>query len=227
MQKLISGLVLLTAFAINTVWAESPTTVTLKKESATFDLDLKYPQGFANKNIDNIVKTFIDETQRADFNPDSDAASDAPGKNSLHIDYKLQFQNKNAVSLLFNISVYNRGAAHPNNTVRTFNFIDGKEVLLADLFMPESNYLAAISKISQAAIIEKKISDDNDWITKGTEPTKENYRNWYFTNDGLAIVFDTYQVAAYVYGPQTVTIPKSKLANWLRPEVAKTLWGNQ
>ncbi|KTD13367.1 DUF3298 and DUF4163 domain-containing protein [Legionella jamestowniensis] len=226
MKKLLGGLMLVVALATNLTWAESPTTVKIKKENATFDLDIKYPQGFANKNIDKTVKNFIDETQRADFNPDTDEASDAPGKNSLYIDYKLEFQNQNAVSLLFTISVNNRGAAHPNNSIKTFNFIDGKEVTLADLFKSDTNYLPEIAKFSRMTLLEKKISDE-EWVAKGTEPTEENYRNWHFVKDGVAIVFDTYQVAAYVYGPQTVIISKSKLANWLRPEVAKALWGNQ
>ncbi|WED43661.1 DUF3298 and DUF4163 domain-containing protein [Legionella cardiaca] len=226
MQRFIWSIILLVYFSINASWAESAKTVAVKKETATFDLDIKYPQGFANKNIDKVVKAYIDETQRADANPDSSDMPDAPGKNSLHIDYKIPFENKNAVSLLFSISTYSRGAAHPNNAVRTFNFIDGKEVTLGELFKPESNYLSKIAAFSRSAILKKKISDEN-WVTTGTNPTQENYRNWYFSADGLAVVFDTYQVAAYVYGPQTVTIPKTKLTNLLRPEVAKVLWGSQ
>lgn len=30
----------------------------------------------------------------------------------------------------------------------------------------------------------------------------------------------------YVYGSQTVLIPKVKLSAWLRPEVSQALWGN-
>ncbi|ASQ45298.1 DUF3298 and DUF4163 domain-containing protein [Legionella clemsonensis] len=224
MQKWLSGLIALIIFAVNPVWAESPTTVTIKKETPTFDLDIKYPQGFANRNIDKVIKAFIDETQQADSNPDASTASTS-GKNSLYIDYKLPFQNEKAVSLLFTVSVYS-GGAHPNNTVKTFNFIEGQEITLADVFKPESPYLSQIAKVSRAAILEKKLSDEK-WVITGTEPTADNYRNWNFTKDGIAIVFDTYQVAAYVYGPQTVEIPRSKLANWLRPEIAKVLWGTQ
>ncbi|KTC86316.1 DUF3298 and DUF4163 domain-containing protein [Legionella brunensis] len=226
MLRLIWGFVLVLSLTINIVWADVPKTITVKKETSTFDLDIKYPQGFTNKNVDEVVKAFIDKTQSADANPDANDIPNAQGKNSLYIDYKIEFQNKNALSLLFSISSYSRGAAHPNNVVKSFNFIDGREVTLDDLFKPGSNYLPEIAKLSRAAILEKKISEEN-WVVTGTNPTQENYRNWYFTADGLAIVFDTYQVAAYVYGPQTVTITKSKLINWLRPEVAKALWGNQ
>lgn len=226
MQRFFGSLIVLFALSINTVWASAPQTVTIKKETDSFDLDLKYPQGFADKNIDSIVKAFIDETQKADANPDANDVPNAPGKNSLYIDYKIEFQNKHAVSLLFNVAVYNRGAAHPNNTVRTFNFIDGKEITLDELFKPETNYLSKLAELSRPAILKKKISDEN-WVTTGTKPTKENYRNWHFAADGLAIVFDTYQVAAYVYGPQTITISKSKLTTWLQPSVAKAVWGSQ
>ncbi|KTD18838.1 endo-1,4-beta-xylanase-like protein [Legionella lansingensis] len=226
MQKYILAIVLMSVCLVHPALANTPKTVVVKKETATFDLDLKYPQGFADKNIDKTVKAFIDETQKADANPDAKDVPDAPGKNSLYVDYKTEFQNKNAISLLFTISVYNRGAAHPNNTVKSFNFIHGKEITLTELFKPNSEYLLTIAKLSKAALQEKKISDEN-WLTTGTNPTAENYRNWYFTADGLAIVFDTYQVAAYVYGPQTVMIAKSKLKNLLRPEIVKAVWGSQ
>ncbi|RMX22057.1 DUF3298/DUF4163 domain-containing protein [Legionella jordanis] len=225
MQKNILAAIVIFSCFFSTVWANEPKTVAVKKETNTFDLDLKYPQGFANETIDETVKKFINETQQADANPDANEDVNAPGKNSLYVDYKIKFQNKNAVSLLFTVSVNHRGAAHPNNSVKTFNFLNGQEISLSDLFKSDSNYLKKISTLSRAELIKKKISDDN-WIISGTSPKEDNYRNWYFTEKGLTIVFDTYQVAAYVYGPQEIEIAKSTLIHLLRPEIAKLVWGN-
>ncbi|MDI9818154.1 MULTISPECIES: DUF3298 and DUF4163 domain-containing protein [unclassified Legionella] len=225
MHKLVWGVVLSFCFLINSAWAGSLETVVIRKETANFDLQLKYPQGFADKTIDIAVKKLIDNLQKADTNTDSSDSLADEGKSSLYVDYKIKFQNRNATSLLFMISTYTSGAAHPNNTVQSLNFIQGKEMTLAQLFKPDSGYLTKIAALGRAAVLKKKISD-NDWVISGTKPTQENYQNWYFTADGLAIVFDTYQVAAYVYGPQTVKISRSELGNWLRPEVAKVVWGN-
>lgn len=218
---------LLLFVSLGNAWALAPKTVVIEKDTTDFYLQIKYPQGFADKNIDTAVQALIADTQKADTPVvDKNLPVDAPGKNSLYIDYKTKFQNKNALSLLFTISTYSRGAAHPANSVKSLNLLNGKVVTLDQLFKPNSDYLTKIAEQSKTAIMEKKIAD-KEWVTKGTSPTQDNYKNWYFTKNGLALVFDTYQVAAYVYGPQTVEIPKTTLVNWLRPEVVNAVWGKQ
>ncbi|MGQ3888820.1 DUF3298 and DUF4163 domain-containing protein [Legionella sp. CNM-1927-20] len=208
----------------NSIWAQ-PKTVTVKKETKTFILDLKYPQGFKESQINQVIKTFITKTKNAqDMSGSSPFTTNLPGKDSLYIDYKIVYQNPRVVSLLFNISTYSRGAAHPNNSVKTFNFIDGKEISLQDIFKPNSKYLEEIANYCRSQLLKNKDLDEK-WITEGTQAINKNYRNWNFSEKGLAIVFDTYQVAAYVYGPQTIIIPLSSLAS-LRPEMRKLIWGN-
>ncbi|CDZ77435.1 hypothetical protein BN59_01718 [Legionella massiliensis] len=211
--------------SLGQAWASKPATVVIKKETTELDLQIKYPQGFANKNIDETVQNFIQSMQKNNRPKAEKLSADVPGISSLRIDYKIKFQNPKALSLLFSLSAYTRGAAHPANSVQSLNFLNNQVVTLDQLFKPESNYLTELAKLSSAAIKAKQISD-KDWIATGTKPTQENYKNWFFSKNGLAIVFDTYQVAAYVYGPQTVLIPKAKLSAWLRPEVSQTLWGN-
>ncbi|ARG96887.1 RsiV family protein [Legionella micdadei] len=208
-------------------WASNLQTVTIKKETPEMDLQIKYPQGFAEKSIDAAVLNLVTVLQKGDT-PSSDAKlpDDTPGKSSLYIDYKTVFHHAHAVSLLFSISAYSRGAAHPANSVRTLNFLNGQEIAMEQLFKPKSNFLSKIAEISRATLTKKKISD-NDWIKKGTEPTSENYRNWLFNQQGITIVFDTYQVAAYVYGPQKVEISKAELNGLLRPEIVNSVWGNR
>jgi hypothetical protein len=225
MQKSILAASLI--FLVSSVMAATvPQPVIVKQETDTFDLSLKYPQGFVDKNIDERIKEFIEEMQKADLNPDAKSGPNVPGKNSLYIDYKIKYQTNDALSLLFMISINQRGAAHPNNMVKSLNFLNAKEISLNELFRPESNYLGTIAKLSKQELLKKKISDEN-WIDEGTKPTEENYRHWYFTANGLRIVFDTYQVAAYVYGPQEISLTKSELKSMLRPEIIKAIWGSQ
>ncbi len=224
MKKLVFAIILLAYFSVEPLWAISPKTVIIKKETTNLNVRIKYPQGFA-KSIDNTVKTFITETQKAaetDFA--KSLVKDIPGKNNLSIDYETKFTSKNALSLLFIVSSYPQGAAHPNNRLQTFNFIHGQLVTLETLFKENSDFLPQLAAYSHAALAKKNLPDKR-WVISGTRAVSENYCNWYFARDGLAIVFDTYQVAAYVYGPQTVIIPKDKLAGWLRPEIAKAVWG--
>lgn len=225
MTRLIYATILL-CFSLGS-WALVPKTVELKKETAEMDLQIKYPQGFADKSIDTAILTLVEVLQKADTPKTQEKLpADLPGKNSLYIDYQTKFQNKQALSLLFSISAYTRGAAHPANQVKSLNFLKGLVVNLDQLFKPNSDYLAKIAELSRESIMKKKISD-KDWVTKGTEPSAENYKNWFFTKNGLAMVFDTYQVAAYVYGPQTVEISKNELKDYLRSEIVNDIWGQQ
>jgi hypothetical protein len=43
-------------------------------------------------------------------------------------------------------------------------------------------------------------------------------RKWNITSNGLVIIFDEFQVAPYVPGPQTVTIPYSELKTLIDPK---------
>lgn len=225
MKKSIFTSVLL-CLALTNVWALSPKAVVVNEETADLILQLKYPQGFADKKIDKAIQAEIVDIQKTSTPaPEKDSPAAPSGKSSLYIDSEIKFENKNAVSLMLSISAYTRGAAHPNNFLKTLNFINGEQLTLDQLFKADSDYLKQLALISKAAISKKKISDEK-WVTEGSKPTQDNYKNWYFSQDGLVIAFDTYQVAAYVYGPQMVNIPLSEFKDWLRPEVAQAVWGN-
>ncbi|WP_028387728.1 DUF3298 and DUF4163 domain-containing protein [Legionella fairfieldensis] len=224
MKKSVFAILLL-CFSLSTIAAQSSKTVVIKKSSADLEVQIKYPQGFYDHNIDKAVRLLITKAQKDNMPViDKTMPVDVPGKSGLYIDYKTKFQNKNALSLLFTVSSYNRGAAHPNHVMKSLNFLNGQVVTLDQLFKPDSNYLTEIANFSRNAVMKKKLADA-DWVAKGTSPATDNYENWYFTSDGLAVVFDTYQVAPYVYGPQTVQIPRTTLAAWLRPEVVNAVWG--
>ncbi|HAU1151888.1 TPA: DUF3298 and DUF4163 domain-containing protein [Legionella pneumophila] len=208
--------------------ASAITTEVIKKETAEYLLDVKYPQGFQNNGVNQAVKEFIINQQKSFMNElseDADTPADAPGKTGLNITYAIPYQSAHALSVRFNISIYHRGAAHPSNTVKVLNFIKSQPVQLSDLFVPGSDYLQPIANLAKKEITAKKISDEN-WIKEGTKPTQENYSIWHFTKNGIAIVFNTYQVAAYVYGEQTVDVPLSLISAMVKPEISKAVWGN-
>jgi hypothetical protein len=200
----------------------------IKKETADYILDIKYPQGFQSDEVNKTIKEFITTTQNSfmkELSEDADTPADAPGKTGLTVTYSISFESKNALSVQMNVSIFHRGAAHPSNNIEVLNFIKGKPVKLADLFIPGADYLQPIAKYCSKTITEKDISDEN-WIKDGTKPTAENYRTWSFTKKGVAIIFNAYQVAAYVYGEQTVEIPLSVISSLVKPEVSKVVWSN-
>ena len=44
-------------------------------------------------------------------------------------------------------------------------------------------------------------------LKEGTQPLTNNYKNILFTNEGLIIYFERYQIAPYYYGDYKITIP--------------------
>lgn len=206
--------------------AQAITPVLEKKETSTYVLDLKYPQGFKDAHVNTVVKDFIEFTKKgfySELSEDENVAADYSGKSGLNITYSIPYQQNKALSVRFNVSIFHRGAAHPLNTVAVLNFIDNRQVELAELFVPDADYLKSISELCSKEITAKNISDAK-WISEGTKPVAENYHVWTFTPQGLAIIFDSYQVAAYVYGEQTVAIPLSTIKTLVKPELLKTVW---
>lgn len=228
MKKIIMLLTGLICLISANLWAQPTKTIVINKETADFVQDIKYPQGFTTPSIDSQIKQFIETTQKDWSNQpvDSSTPADLPGKNGLSINYEIKYQTKKTLSLVFYVSTFARGAAHPNNSVVTFNFVDGKELTLDQLFKKDSGYLAFLAKKSRELLAKKSFSD-KEWVAKGTEPRPENYKKWYLTKKGLTLIFDTYQVAAYVYGPQELTIKKVEIKPLLKPELFSAVWGNE
>lgn len=105
------------------------------------------------------------------------------------------------------------GGAHDLTTTATFSFnnTSGELLTLKNMFTDESQGLNALSKYVVAELKKRNISDDK-WIADGAGPTEDNYQSFAFTDTGLEVFFDPYDVAAYAAGPQTVTVPYSVLS---------------
>ncbi|WP_431606659.1 DUF3298 domain-containing protein [Legionella maioricensis] len=213
---------------LNVAVVQAITPVTIKKETPDYILDIKYPQGFQSADVNSVIKNFIEKTQKQfmeELAEDANTPADAPGKTGLNITYSLPYKSKNALSVRFNVSIYHRGAAHPSNTVVVENFVAGHPVKLADLFISGANYLKPIAAFCNKAITAKKISDEK-WINEGTKPVEKNYQVWSFNDKGIDIIFNNYQVAAYVYGEQTVAIPLATLSSMIKPKLSETVWSH-
>ncbi len=221
-SRIILGL----CFFIHGVYVHAINSVHIKKETPAYTMNVTYPQGFEEKKIDLLIKKYIDETQKSFLNElseDEDTPADAPGKTHLNVIYSVLYNAKTALSIRFDVSIYHRGAAHPLNTIVINNFLKTEPIKLADLFLPQADYLPVIAAYCKKIITSKKISDSK-WIEEGTKVNSDNYSVWYFTDKGISVVFNTYQVAAYVYGEQIVAIPLALISSQLKPEIIKMLW---
>ena len=140
-------------------------------------------------------------------------------------EYVVTLATNDLVSIAFGVSFFGEGAAHPNHYTLVFNYDlrAGRQLKLADLFKPNSDYLKVVSDYAVIDLIEQIGAEtsggdpDTDWIREGAGPKEENYKNWNLSPKGLEITFDPYQVASYAAGPHEVVIPLSALQDVLDP----------
>lgn len=165
--------------------------------------------------------------------PDPDIAASARRNPwTLDLDYRLVAQTDTFAIVQASGSAWT-GGAHPNPLLASFAYDlrAGRVIALRDLF---SDFRAAETALAQAARRrllarlgkgddQEPLASDPRMVRDGTATGKGNYQ--YFSlltgadrkAHGLRLIFPTYQVAAYVAGPQSVDVPSKVFAHWLKP----------
>jgi hypothetical protein len=135
----------------------------------------------------------------------------------LEVKYTQVHQYKDIWSIKFDFYFYSDGAAHPGSYSITLNYDlnQGKELALADLFLPNTDYLGAISNYCIAELSKQPFFEGA--FADGAQPKLENYSRWNITPDGLMITFDNGQVGPYAAGPQQVVVPYAELKALIDP----------
>jgi hypothetical protein len=190
-----------------------------------FNIDIVYPSiagldGFNQKVkdiIDNEVSTFKKnslDNDNAVKETDPQSYAQYPREYDLKIDYIKGQIDETTVSIMLNI--YNfEGGAHGANYFVPVNYDvkNNKEILLKDLFVGQSNYLAKISayavKDLTKQITDKLGSTQGTWIQDGAGPKEDNFSVFLMNKNNLVFYFSQYQVAPYVAGDFEVTFPRN------------------
>ncbi len=163
-----------------------------------------------NKIIDEAIKKIIDEF----------IATVLENKTLQHQLYTLninydKYQYKDYLSYVFYISVYT-GGAHPNNTILTISYAKNKDKIITidDLAKQYPALLNNLSNESRSYFVKDQNFNDNDikdMLIDGTMPNQNNFKNFAFSEMGLLIFFEQYQIAPYSYGEFEIVIPYSKI----------------
>ena len=138
------------------------------------------------------------------------------------------------------------GGAHPLPVEATF-VLDrkaGKLITLDDLFADPAAARKALANFAHDTLLKKFMANAprpgegspaaiREWkssmtqmLNDGTQPTTVNYSLFVVragagqtaTSPGLTLIFPPYQVAPYVYGTQSVEVPASVFAKFLKPD---------
>lgn len=188
------------------------------------DHDSEGIDGF-NEAVDNAITEI-----RADFKNRVKVVHDSlthptTKKNNLTIDYNSSVipsaQKNHIISIRFSIEGDIAGMAHPFHEHRVLNYdLDNDQPLtLADLFLPNADYLDAISRYCVKVLMRQlpKNYIDKEMVTNGTTRQDESFKNWNVKPNGLLITFDETTVAPYAAGMQTVLIPYAALKKIIAP----------
>lgn len=167
-----------------------------------------------NQRLEALVKNEVDTWRQSFLQNTFPTVSNG---SFLEVTYTLLSQINEVWSFKFDFHFYSDGAAHPGSysITLTYDLGQDRELALADLFLPNTDYLGTISNYCMAEL-GKQPGFGDPW-TEGAKPTIENYRSWNITPNGLLITFDEYQVAPYAAGPQKVLIPYSALQAIINP----------
>lgn len=118
-----------------------------------------------------------------------------------------------------------RGGAHPNQWSKWVNFgkVDGKQILLDELFIP--GYKTPVSALILKSLIPEmaeKLNDPtiqslNDLQNNGILSYTDIYvpDNFLLEKEGIAFLYNKYDIAPYAMGAIVVTIPYSELESFL------------
>lgn len=218
--------------------ATVPEPQTLEEHAQYYDIEATYPaqtplkesvSGEADLKALASMQRFIEETV-TDFKKQGDFQNLTPEdiqimgfadgrKESLAIEYTEQTSARTH-SYVYTLYLDTLGA-HPNTFYRTFTFdrTTGKELALADLFLPKAKYLARLSAIARFEL-PKQIGEfaDVEYITQGTTPEAVTFQTFALDEQHLIIIFPPYQVGPYSLGTQTLRIPLITLKDILKPE---------
>ena len=175
-----------------------------------------------NETVKNLVISFNDDFRKSLADITVEEMKDMPETMTMNNDvsYDVILAKNDLISL--SVSNYTfTGGAHGGTSSYPINYDlkNNRELALADLFEPNSNYLKTISDYS-IADLKSRLTEmsDEEWISRGAGADADNFRSWNLTKKGLMFTFDQYQVAAYAAGPQTVIIPYEKLKSILKKD---------
>jgi hypothetical protein len=156
--------------------------------------------------------------------------------------------NTSAFTSVRETGMQDTGGAHPLPVEAAFVFDRkaGKLIALDDLFTDPDAARTALANFAHDTLLKKLMANAprpgegspaaiREWKTNmtqmlgdGTKPTSVNYSVFVVragatpdaASPGLTLVFPPYQVAAYVYGTQTVDVPANVFAKFLKPAYA-------
>ena len=128
----------------------------------------------------------------------------------LKSDFK-KIKNENQIESYSVKSFYYTGGKHGMVLEEGYNFKDGREIFLEDLFKNNINYRGLIKQ----KVEEQIIKYGGDLYYSDIDIPNDGY-SFYFKEDSLVILFNPYTLASYEAGVITFEIPVSEISAFMK-----------
>ncbi|WP_171038100.1 DUF3298 and DUF4163 domain-containing protein [Aquibacillus sediminis] len=173
--------------------------------------ELKYPQvsgmedDSIQKNINKTLEDYIKDSYES-YQETIEKAEEQGFPFDYQSEFEVKYQKDEKLSILTSDYMFS-GGAHGSTEVKSFNFdlTEAKQVFLTDI-------LTTDDQIEQAKEYLWNYMKDRPNIffpdVKKEDITLGKDTSFYFTDRGIAIVFQAYEVAPGVAGNQEIEIPK-------------------
>ena len=136
------------------------------------------------------------------------------------VEYTVTYNENCTLSLYFDRYEYTGGAhgmTYRNSD--TWDLTRGRRMDLEDFFPKHKDFIEFVQNEINRQIAADIKNDNNVYFEDYTDLVKENFnvKNFYITEQGVVIYFQLYEIAPYVSGIRTFTIPFSE-AGAVMPE---------
>lgn len=190
-------------------------TITARFPRITLPGDARYDQ--FNQTAEALVRNETNSF-KAEITDPKNRFAELPMGSFIDITYDVYYGEQGLVSVLFYITYYLSGAAHPNHATFPLNFDlrQNKTITLADVFLTNTPYLQTLVDLCLADLKRQQVLA---W-SENLKPDAQTFHSWVFQKEGLLVWFDPYEVAPYAAGPQKVLIPYAALKGYVDPSGA-------
>ena len=187
-----------------------------KKQGISYEADIDYPvfekEPLLNAQVSDIVQKNLEAFNNEFFSAEAPAY---PQAFEFDMDSSSVYEDANHISFLLNVYQFTGGAHGTTSLIPvTYSKQTKKLLSLEEAVQPtRKDWLSALStearKQLNDQVKKQTFVSDEDWINKGTEPSKENFSVFKLEKNAVRIIFSQYQVGPYSSGMPEIVVPRS------------------
>ena len=187
-----------------------------KKQGISYEADIDYPvfekEQLLNAQVSDIVQKNLEAFNNEFFSAEAPAY---PQAFEFDMDSSSVYEDANHISFLLNVYQFTGGAHGTTSLIPvTYSKQTKKLLSLEEAVQPtRKDWLSALStearKQLNDQVKKQTFVSDEDWINKGTEPSKENFSVFKLEKNAVRIICSQYQVGPYSSGMPEIVVPRT------------------